>query len=838
MDGNQPGPERPQSNDVSGGGQVDLRSSAPVAAAERVLLVDDDPVVRLVTAAALAQRGWRVIEADSAPAALAVFDRHPPEVVVLDALMPDVDGFTACEQLRRRPAGAHVPILMLTGLDDEASIARAYEAGATDFFVKTSSQWTLLSERLRYLIRAARTREELAESQAKLTKAQRIARLGSWEWDVSRRWVAMSAECYAILGLQPEQDGLADWLLWSRLLPADRGRARQSWCDAQQAGGQLTLECRIARPDGKLRTVLVEAELERDAVGVVVSAHGVMQDITERKQAEDQIRHLANFDPLTGLPNRRHFRDQLQSALHAAAGNGARAAVLFIDVDRFKQVNDTLGHQHGDELLREVSRRLSHALRALHSEAVDGDGDAPTRRGPSLLLGSPAFGPAARGGAAAPPAAVSSVARVGGDEFVVLLTPLADEQTVEQACLRLLDVVRQPIDCTGHEFFVTASIGVATFPQHGADADTLLRKADVAMYTVKAAGRNGWRTFDDEMNTIAARRWRIENGLHRALDRKELVLHYQPKVDVTTGAIVGAEALLRWQREDQLVLPSEFIAAAEETGLIVPITEWLIGEVCRQLLAWEGVGIRLPVSINVSSRHVQRANLLAPIQSALAASGADARLLELEITETALMHNLEGATPLFAALKRLGVSISIDDFGTGYSSLAYLKRLPIDTLKIDRSFVRDLESSSDNEAIVAAIIAMSSSLKLRVVAEGVETRGQMKRLFELGCRLMQGFLFARALPAEEFAQLAAPGAPARDWRVQARADDAAAGPALPSANARRTDGHDDRPGATAPAAAPAPSRPGVTAGPAAEPAASRPHTAPAVRGARRFVGGQ
>lgn len=777
MDGDQPA-ARPQPQ-AAAFGKVDTaacaappRPGAVPMRSDRVLLVDDDPVARLLTAAALRERGWQVVEADSGAAALATFERLQPELLVLDALMPDMDGFAACERLRRHPAGAHVPVLMLTGLDDEASIARAYEAGATDFFVKSTGQWTLLSERLRYLIRAARTREELVQSRAKLTKAQRIARLGNWDWQADRRWVKLSPECSAIFGLNEQEDGLPDGLVWNRVLEQDRRRAQQSWRQAQQDGRQLTLECRIVRPDGSLRTVLVEAEVDRDAAGRAVGAHGVLQDITERKQAEEQIRRLANYDSLTGLPNRRHFHDRLRAALLEAARQRIGAAVLFIDIDRFKQVNDSLGHQHGDQLLRAVSKRLLRWVRATCNGAVEQGEAAPTQPEPPGLPGTPGCGAAAGLPPPAAPFAVDSVARLGGDEFVVLLTPVADAGAVDQACAHLLDVVRQPIDCGGHEFFVTASMGVAMFPQHGTDADTLLRKADVAMYAVKAAGRNGWRCFDDAMNALTLRRWRIESALHRALQRKELVLHYQPKVDVGTGEIVGAEALLRWQHEDRLTPPAEFIAAAEETGLIVPITEWLIGEVCRQLLTWDRLGIRLPVSLNVSSRHLQRASLLAPIQSALATSGAAAQMLELEITETALMHNLESAAPLLAALQRLGVRISIDDFGTGYSSLAYLKRLPIDTLKIDRSFVRDLESSSDNAAIVAAIIAMSRSLKLQVVAEGVETRGQMTRLFGQGCRLMQGFLFAPALPADEFARLVAQGVGTREWRVRTATDPA------------------------------------------------------------------
>ncbi|MCS7101977.1 MAG: GGDEF domain-containing phosphodiesterase, partial [Burkholderiaceae bacterium] len=311
---------------------------------------------------------------------------------------------------------------------------------------------------------------------------------------------------------------------------------------------------------------------------------------------------------------------------------------------------------------------------------------------------------------------------------------------------------------------------VALAPTHGEDVDTLIRKADIAMYAVKDAGRDGWQVFDDAMTAATAERWRLETALHRALERGELVLHYQPKVDALTGAIVGAEALMRWCRDGELVPPAQFIAVAEESGQIVPITEWAIDAACRQLLAWRDAGVApVPISINISSRHLQRGHLIEPVSRALAATGLPAHLLELELTETVLMQNIEAALPPLQALKKLGVSIAIDDFGTGYSSLAYLKRLPIDALKIDRSFVRELEASDDDAAIVAAIIALARSLKLQVVAEGVETRGQMTRLAAQGCTQMQGWLFSPAVDGDAFLALLRARAGGSDWRLPARA---------------------------------------------------------------------
>ena len=697
---------------------------------ETVLLVDDDPVARLLTASALAQRNWRVVEAESGRQALDLLATAHPDVVVLDALMPEMDGFETCEKLRAIPGGEHVPVLMLTGLDDERSISRAYEVGATDFFVKTGSQWTLLSERLRYMLRGARTREALAASQRKLNKAQRLARIGSWEWDLGRGWVRASDEFFAIAGLPRQADGLADWFLWSRLAAEDRPRLQQLMLQSRERVRQVQFECRLIRPDGQSRSLRVEAEVERDEQGRPVTVHGVAQDVTERKQAEDQIRRLANFDSLTGLPNRRFFRDQFDESLARAVTSGTQVAVLFVDVDRFKQINDTLGHDVGDELLRELSVRLYATVR---------DSDTVARVG--VIEPSPG----------APPLGCS-VARQGGDEFTVLLTGLIDAAAAENVARRLLDSLRQPTICNGHEVLATVSIGVALYPRDGADVDTLLRKADLAMYSVKASGRNGWRLYDDSMHSVSADRWRLEVGLHHALARNEMVLHYQPKIDVAAGRVVGAEALMRWRRDGTLVPPTDFIGLAEESGLILPLTDWAINEVCRQMTVWRDAGLPpVPVSVNISSRHLQRGDLSATVRTALAAAGVDAALLELELTESVLMQNIDSAGPLLLLLKQLGIALSIDDFGTGYSSLSYLKRLPIDTLKIDRSFVRDLESSGDNAAIVAAVIAMARSLRLHVVAEGVETEGQMKLLADQGCLLQQGWLFAKALPADEFA---------------------------------------------------------------------------------------
>ncbi|HET9025284.1 MAG TPA: EAL domain-containing protein [Burkholderiaceae bacterium] len=731
-----------------------------------VLIVDDDAAARGRTASALVTRCWRVIEAGDEAAALQVFARSQPDVVVLNALMAGVDGFDTCERLRRLPGGQHVPLLVLTEPDDEVSIARAYEAGATDFLVKSGTEWAVLSERLRYMIRASRLREELAASSAKLTKAQRIARLGNWEWNIDARAVKLSEECFAIAALPAQKQAIADWFVWSRVVADERARLKVLFRDALAGRAGLDFDCRILRPGGEVRIVHVEAEIDRDDAGRATAMHGVVQDITERKHAEDRIRELANFDSLTGLPNRRLFRDQFSAALERARAAGTAVGVLFIDLDRFKLVNDTLGHQVGDELLRAVAKRIVQCVRENDTVALTAVRAAP---GPESEAPSPgAAGRAAR--MRSRPAATqgrgNSVARLGGDEFTILLTDLPTPAAIETVAQRLMEAMRRPFRIAGHELLVTSSIGLATYPADGRDVDTLLRKADIAMYAVKDGGRNGLLRFSSGMKAATSARRRLETALQRALERRELVLYYQPKVNVLDGTIAGAEALMRWKRGGELVPPGEFISVAEESGLIVPITEWAVREVCQQLVRWSDTAMTpVPVTINVSGRHLQHINLLEPVESALRGVRLDAGLLELEFTEAVLMHDFNATLPLLQALKQLGVSISVDDFGTGYSSLAHLTRLPLDTLKIDRSFVHDLDTRPESAAIVAAIIAMSSSLKLRVVAEGVETQGQMARLVDQGCHLMQGFLFSPAVPGDDFPTLTNAARSDTPWRM-------------------------------------------------------------------------
>jgi diguanylate cyclase (GGDEF)-like protein/PAS domain S-box-containing protein len=439
----------------------------------------------------------------------------------------------------------------------------------------------------------------------------------------------------------------------------------------------------------------------------------LLLEIAERRHAEQQIEFLAYHDPLTGLPNRLLLQDRMQQAMAHAQRTTTRLALLFLDLDNFKKINDSLGHATGDALLKEVASRLRECVR-----------DADT------------------------------ISRQGGDEFVILLSDLLDPDAAVPVLTNIMERLQEPFYADGTELSTSVSIGAALFPQDGPDFETLRKKADMAMYRAKEAGRNTYRFFNEEMNTEAVEHLVIRNGLRRALERGEFTLHYQPQIDLASAAVIGAEALIRWNHpEFGLVPPGRFIPIAEDSGLIVPIGEWVIHEACRQAMAWKTSGLPdLTIAVNLSAVQFRRSQVEQTVISALQQSGLDPSLLELELTESILIQNVEQVLATVKRLKLLGVKLSIDDFGTGYSSLSYLKRFDIDKLKIDQSFIRDLATDPDDAAIVRAIIQMAHSLNLKTIAEGVENPGMLQRLRIFRCDEAQGYHFARPMPADEFAR--------------------------------------------------------------------------------------
>ncbi len=447
----------------------------------------------------------------------------------------------------------------------------------------------------------------------------------------------------------------------------------------------------------------------------VESLEHVVSARTEGLEAANrQLRHLATHDALTGLPNRVLLDDRLAQAIAHAERDGQQFAVLVLDLDRFKRVNDSLGHRAGDELLNEVARRLSALVRS-----------------------------------------IDTVARVGGDEFVLVVSPTSDRQDAEQVGHRAIEVLQIPARISGVDLYTSPSIGIAFYPKDGTSADVLVAHADAAMYCAKQRGRNNLQCFAPGMDTVTRERVRLESDLRQAVARKQFELYYQPKVDAATGDFHSAEALIRWRHPERgVILPDDFIPLAEECGLIGAIGEWVVREACRQCKAWQTEGMPpLRIAVNVAASQFRHGNLLDMVRSALDEAGLEPRYLELELTESVVMTNPEDSVGILEHLSRMGVLVSVDDFGTGYSSMSYLRRFPIDKLKIDRGFIRDVMTRPEDASIVRAIISLAHSLRLKVVAEGVETPEQLGFLKSLGCDQYQGFHFSPPLPAAAFSEL-------------------------------------------------------------------------------------
>src|SRR5665213_56992 len=685
-----------------------------------VLIIDDDPVFSLLASETLEQAGYEARTASNTRDAIASFEKEKPDLVLLDVELPGSNGFDLCATLRIMSPGIDVPIVMVTGHDDTESIAQAYEVGATDFIHKPVL-WPTLPHRIGFILRAQDNMRALRVSEQKnRTLLQALP---------DTIFIAGS-DGVLLEHITGDRKNSAESLVGKRLeeaLPPEVARVARLSMNGNSTDDLATCEFTVGR--GKEQQSF-EARLRPQADGTLLI---VTRDTTERSRAKARIEYLAYYDTLTGLPNRQLFVREVGRAIRAAKRTGHMMALLYLDLDRFKRINDNLGHSVGDALLQNVARRLELSVRP--SDVV-------------ALPGVQAYHNQAR------------VACVGGDEFVVLLTGLTEEAQSTSVANRIQQALAEPFDCRGHRFVVTPSIGIALYPKDATDIEDLLVKADMAMYQAKDQGRNGHAFYGESMAVRSLGRLELENDLRRAFEAGEFQIYYQPKLDLASGAIIGVEALLRWHHASRgWIAPDMFIPVAEETGLILALGDWVIREACKQLHAWANDGLgHLTIAVNVSVQQFAREDFVDSVLRALWQYGIKPQQLELEITESLLMRNVDDTTENMKRFSAAGLRLSIDDFGTGYSSLGYLRQFPVDALKIDRSFVKDLHCSDDDAAICAAIIAMARELKLKVIAEGVENVEQLEFLRSHKCDQVQGYLVGAPMPVADLQSLLS-GAP-------------------------------------------------------------------------------
>ena len=715
-----------------------------------ILVVDDTPANLSLLSDTLIVQGYDIRCVVSGVTALKVTRSIQPDLILLDIVMPDLDGYQVCKKLKADPATQDIPIIFLSANNDTFDKVKAFDAGAVDYISKPFQlEEVLLRIKNQLKLQAAQTQVRQLNAELERRIQERTAQLEAanqelkqeikerrevsrmlreseeklesilnsleevvWSADLeTRNLIFLNPAAQRVYGRSVDELLNNPQLRLETVHPQDRHLVEQTLQSEQR--NSTDLEYRIIQPNGEIRWVWERSRLIYNSQGIASRQDGIIYDITERKLVENKLSYEAQHDSLTGLPNRLTFKERVEQALEKSQKDANYSfAVLFIDLDRFKVVNDSLGHLLGDELLIAVAQILQSCVRPQ-----------------------------------------DFVARLGGDEFTILLDRI---QTIEDAQIiagRIQEKLADPFQLNNHTVFTSASIGIVIGDARYQSSSDILRNADIAMYSAKSNGKACHEVFDQQMYAQTIEQLNIENDLRKAVLRNELVLHYQPVISLEGRNLSGFEALVRWQHPERgLIYPDKFIQIAEETGLIIPIGEWVLQEACRQLQAWKlkfPEAANLKISVNLASQQIKVADFLAKLDAVLAQYQFPQNTLHLEITESTLMDYRQETIDLFTNIRNRGVELSIDDFGTGYSSLQYLNRFPINTLKIDRSFVQGMIKDRENFEIVKTILTLARTLKMKVIAEGVETLKQLKVLKTLNCKLAQGYLFSKPVNAAE-----------------------------------------------------------------------------------------
>jgi diguanylate cyclase (GGDEF)-like protein/PAS domain S-box-containing protein len=683
---------------------------------QRILLIEDDFAIASVIVNALGQSKDEAFEVTWVRRFSDGLERlEGIGAILLDLYLPDSRGIATFDQLYK--AAPKVPISVLIDSQNEETAKLAVRCGAQDYLFKTRLDAYLLPKAVASMIERAANAEALFDEKERAQVTLNSIGDAVVSSNLLGQVTYLNVRAEDLTGWsQSEAAGHPLEEVFRIVDATTRVATPNPMMLAIRENKVVALppNCLLIRRDGGETAIEDSTAPIHDRRGAVAGAVMVFHDVSVARALTLQLSYLAQHDSLTDLPNRVLLSDRLLEAITLSGRHRRQLSVLCLDLDRFKHINDSVGHLVGDRLLQAVARRLVACVRAS-----------------------------------------DTVSRQGGDEFVVLLWEVRHPEDAAVTAEKILQALRAPYHIDQHELHITGSIGIVSFPGDGEDAETLMKKADVAMYHAKDCGRDNYQFFRPEMNIHTIERQSIAGSLRHAIERREFLLYYQPRVNLATGAIIGVEALLRWHHPERgVVSPAKFIAIAEECGLIVPIGRWVLHEACRQARAWQVAGLPPTcVAINISSAELRDRGFVANLRAVLRETGLDPRYLELELTETVLMEDSRSAAEVLAELKAIGVQLALDDFGTGYSSLSYLKRFPIDTLKIDQSFVRDLETDTDDAGIVTAVIGMGKSLNMRIVAEGVETREQLEFLQERNCPQGQGFYFSRPVPATEFGRL-------------------------------------------------------------------------------------